>query len=190
MLQKAKNQAMKNTYLCGIVDGEGSFSISIKPHNTTKYGWVIDPTFSVTLEQDAEKILEALKQAMTCGRIITKSGQPNCKVFLEESRRNIKEKIIPFFERYPLEIKKKSYEHFKEVVERLERKEHQEAEKFLRLVVFAFSLKENKETRKYTIEDILKTMKEKPKNAEEIVKEEHEKIAERTQQKKKEVKTD
>ncbi|MGC9781347.1 MAG: hypothetical protein HZR80_19050 [Candidatus Heimdallarchaeota archaeon] len=181
MLRRARNQSAKNTYLCGLIDGEGSFSISIKPHNTTRFGWVIDPTFSVTLEQEAEHVLRALQQALTCGRIITKPGQPNCKLFLEESRRNIAEKIIPFFERYPLEIKTKSFKHFKEVVERLENKEHREAETFLRLAVYAFSHKEHKGTRKYTIEDILETMKKKPENAEEIVRKEMEKIARKKQ---------
>lgn len=178
MLRKARNQSMKNTYLCGLVDGEGSFSISIKPHNTTKFGWVIDPTFSVTLEKEAEHVLKALQQALRCGRIITKPGQPNCKIFIEESRRNIAEKIIPFFERYPLEIKTKSFNHFKEVVKRLEQKEHQKAETFLKLAVYAFSHKEMKATRKYTIDDLLATMKQKPENAEEIVRKEQEKITE------------
>ncbi len=181
MLRKARNQSTKNTYLCGLVDGEGSFSISIKPHNTTKFGWVIDPTFSLTLEETAEHVLRELQQALRCGRIITKPGQPNCKLFIEESRRNLKEKVIPFFERYPLEVKRKSFEHFKKVIERLEQKEHSKAESFLRLAVYAFSLKENKGTRKYTIEDILQTMKHKPENAEEIVKNEQEKLMKRNE---------
>ena len=163
---------MKNAYLCGVVDGEGSFSISVKPHNTTRFGWVIDATFSVTLEKEAEHVLVALQQALRCGRIIDKPGQPNCKLFIEQSRRNIAEKVIPFFERYPLEIKAKSFQHFKEVVTRLENKEHANPESFLRLAVFAITHKEAKGQRKYTIEDVLSTMKHKPQNAEEIVQEE------------------
>lgn len=177
MLRKARRQSVKNVYLCGLVDAEGSFSISIKPHGTTKFGWVIDPTFSLTLEKDAEHVLKALQEALRCGRIITKPGQPDCKLFIEESRRNIAEKIIPFFERYPLEIKEKSFNHFKEVVRRLEQKEHLDAESFLRLAIYAFSHKEKKGTKKYTIEDLLATMKQKPENAEEIVREELEKIS-------------
>ncbi len=172
MLSKAKTQRMKNAYLCGLVDGEGSFSISVKPHETTKFGWVIDASFTLTLEQHAEHVLKALQEALRCGRIIDKPGQPNCKLFIEQSRRNIAEKIIPFFERYPLEVKAKSFEHFKEVVERLENKEHHEPESFLRLVVFAITHTEAKGTRKYTIQDVLKTMKHKPENAEEIVNQE------------------
>ena len=163
---------MKNAYLCGIVDGEGSFSISVKPHSTTQFGWVIDATFSLTLHKDAEHVLVALQQALQCGRIIDKPGQANYKTFIEQSRRNIAEKIIPFFKRYPLEIKTKSFEHFREVVERLERKEHAHPESFLRLVAFAIEHTEAKGTRKYTIADVLQTMKHKPHNAEEIVQDE------------------
>ena len=163
---------MKNAYLCGVVDGEGSFSISVKPHNTTRFGWVIDATFSVTLLSEAEHVLVALQQALRCGRIIDKPGQSNCKLFIEQSRRNIAEKILPFFERYPLEIKAKSFKHFAEVVKRLENKEHADPESFLRLAAFAISNTEAKGTRKYTIEDVLASMKHKPLNAEEIVQEE------------------
>ncbi len=172
MLRKAKTQRMKNAYLCGLVDGEGSFNISVKPHDRTRFGWVIDATFSLTLEKEAEHVLVALQQALRCGRIIEKPGQPNYKLIIEQSRRNIAEKIIPFFERYPLEIKTKSFQHFKEVVERLERKEHANPESFLRLATFAITHTEATGHPKYTIEDILRTMKHKPPNAEQIVKEE------------------
>ncbi len=170
---------MKNAYLCGVVDGEGSFSIIVKPHNTTKFGWVIDAMFSLTLEKNAEHVLKALQQALRCGRIIEKPDQPNYKLFIEQSRRNIMEKIIPFFERYPLEIQAESFQHFREVVVRLERKEHAEPESFLRLVVFAITHTEAKDQGKYTIDDVLATMKNKPNNAEEIVRDEIEKISQR-----------
>ncbi len=170
---------MKNAYLCGVVDGKGSFSISIKPHNTTKFGWVIDATFSLTLEKEAEHVLKALQQALRCGRIIEKPGQPTNKSFIEQSRRNIAEKIIPFFERYPLEIKAKNFQYFKEVVERLERKEHAKPESFLRLVVLTITYNEAKGQKEYTINDILSSMKYKPKNAEQIIKEELDKLSKR-----------
>ena len=172
MLRKAKTQRMKNAYLCGVVDGEGSFNIIVKPHDTTRFGWVIDATFTLTLQKDAEHVLVALQQALRCGRIIDNSEQPNCKLFIEQSRRNIAEKIIPFFERYPLEIKTRNFQRFKEVVERLERKEHAKPESFLRLVAFALQHTEAKGRQKYTIEDVLRTMKHKPANAEQIVQEE------------------
>lgn len=177
MLRKARRQSVKNVYLCGLVDAEGSFSISVKPHGTTKFGWVIDPAFSLTLEKEAEHVLKALQETLRCGRIITKPGHPDCKLFIEKNRRNIAEKIIPFFERYPLEIKEKSFNHFKEIVKRLEQKEHQNPESFLRLAVYALSHAEKKGTKNYTIKDLLATMKQKPENAEKIVQEELEKIS-------------
>ncbi len=176
MLRKAKKQREKNIYLAGVVDGEGSFEISVEPHNTAKFGWVIDPKFTVALHKSAEHVLRALQQALTCGRVIAKSGQSNMVMYIEQSRRNLYEKIIPFFERYPLEIKAFSYHHFKTVVSMLVEKQHHTPEGFLQVAVYAISYTDLKGNRKYTIQDIIATMKHCPPNAEAIVQEEINKL--------------
>jgi hypothetical protein len=171
MLSNSKLK-IKSAYICGVIDGEASFGISVKPHNTAKYGWVIDPKFSITLDKNAEHVLRAIQDILGCGRVTEKSGQENCKLFIEQSRRNLMEKVIGFLERYPLEIKQKSYNHFKNVVMRLEKKEHETPEGFIRLAAYATSHTDAKGTRKYTIQDVLKTMKNKPANAEKLIHEE------------------
>ena len=64
-----------NNYIVGFVDGEGCFSISIKKHDDTKFGWVIDPVFHVTQSKQRSIILEIVKRTFRCGRIIPKPGQ-------------------------------------------------------------------------------------------------------------------
>ena len=34
-------------YMAGFVEGDGCFSVSIKRHKQMKFGWVVDPMFSV-----------------------------------------------------------------------------------------------------------------------------------------------
>jgi hypothetical protein len=146
------------SYLLGIIDAEGCFSISIKKQNTARYGWVIDPVFHVTQHKDARDVLEDLQKAFNAGRIIPKTGQENLLIFIVDNRRQLREKVLPFFERYPLRIKKNDYEIFKEVVEALENKEHQTEDGFRRLVKKARSFTRARKGRyKYTLSDILGT---------------------------------
>ena len=146
------------SYLLGIIDAEGCFSVSIKKQDTARFGWVIDPVFHVTQHHSARDVLEDLKSAFNAGRIIPKPGQENLLIFIVDNRRQLAEKVIPFFTRYPLRIKKNDFEIFKEIVEALERKEHGTEDGFKRLVKKARSFKRARKGRyKYSLEDILGT---------------------------------
>ena len=148
-------------YLLGIVDGEGCFSISIKRDKGTKFGYAIDPVFHVTQSSENREVLELLKEALSCGRIEKKSGQPGTLVFVVDNRRLLKEKIIPFFERYGLIAKKKEFEAFKEVVERLERKEHSTYEGFMNLLKFVLSKRKRRKGKIKYGREILEKIKRK-----------------------------
>jgi radical SAM superfamily enzyme YgiQ (UPF0313 family) len=52
---------------------------------------------------------------LKCGKISIKSGQPNQLVLVEKNRKNISEKIIPFFEKYSLIVKQEQFKKFKEI---------------------------------------------------------------------------
>lgn len=146
------------SYLLGIIDAEGCFSISIKKQDTARFGWVIDPVFHVTQHKSSRDVLEDFQTAFNAGRIIPKTGQKNLLIFIVDNRRQLAEKVIPFFNRYPLRIKKNDFEIFKEVVEALERKEHLVEDGFRRLVKKARSFKRARKGRyKYSLEDILGT---------------------------------
>lgn len=148
-----------NAYLAGIVDAEGSFSISMKKQDDTRYGWVIDPVFSVSLHKDNKDVLETLRNAMTCGRVIEKTGQDNLMVFVVDNRRQLLEKVIPYFKRNKLHIKSEDFKNFADVVEALENKEHQTKDGFIELAKKVLSFQHAKGHRKYKLEDILSSLK-------------------------------
>lgn len=146
------------SYLTGIIDAEGCFSVSIKKQDTARFGWVIDPVFHVTQHKSARDVLEDLQKAFNAGRIIPKTGQKNLLIFIVDNRRQLREKVIPFFHRYPLRIKKEDFELFSEIVEALEQKEHFTEDGFKRLVRKARSFKRARKGRyKYSLEEILGT---------------------------------
>jgi len=151
---KMKRQRLY-AYLTGIVDAEGCFSVSLKRQNDTRFGWVIDPIFHVTQHKSARDILAALQESLGCGRIIQKPGQDNLLMFVVENRRQLREKILPFFRRHKLWIKAKDFQEFSEIVEALERRDHWNEAGFRRLAERALGFRHAKGHRKYTMSDIV-----------------------------------
>jgi len=108
----------------------------------------------ISQHKDFKEILELIQNAIGCGKISVKSGQPNLLVLVEKNRKNLSEKIIPFFEKYPLIVKKEQFQKFKEIVNGLNNNEHDTREGFERLVSLVFQTK-GKGKRKYSKEEIL-----------------------------------
>ncbi len=140
-------------YIVGLVDSEGCFSISIKKQDGTKFGWVIDPVFQVTQSREHAAVLEILKRVFNCGRIIPKPGQEASTLqYIVDARRNLAEKIIPFFKKYKPIIKWREFQYFADIVEGLEKGEHRNLEGFRRLLEKAYKVSPE---RKYKLSEIL-----------------------------------
>ena len=143
-----------NYFIAGLVDGEGSFSVAIIKHPTQKFGWMINPVFQVYQHQKYRNILELCKFVFQTGSIYRKSGVHPVLNFSVDSRRNIIEKIIPFFDKYPLITKYRDYRKFREIIMAMERKEHHSLEGFKRLVTLAHTMNDQGKQRKYSLEYI------------------------------------
>jgi hypothetical protein len=120
----------------------------------TRFGFTITPEFKISQHKDYGEILEIIQKTLECGKISVKSGQPNLLILVEKSRKNLSEKIIPFFQKYPLIVKKKQFQIFSEIVKRLSNKEHNTREGYEALVNLVFQTK-GKGKRKYSKEEVL-----------------------------------
>ncbi len=145
-------------YILGFVDAEGCFSVSLKQQKTTRFGWVLDPLFQVTQHKNNRIVLEKIKGELGCGRIIDKPGQKDTLIYLVDNRRQLNEKIIPFFEKYRLVSKDSDFQKFKRIVRGLEKKEHGELESFLKLIKKAFEMNLGGKQRRYKLEEVLKKL--------------------------------
>ena len=143
-------------YIAGFVDGEGCFSVAILK-NPYKEGWLINPCFQVYQHQNHREILELCKEVFKTGRIYRKSGTHPVLNFSIDSMRNIKERVIPFFDKYPLVTKRDAYQKFRDIVLSMERKEHLTSQGFERLVRLAYSMNQQGKGRRRTLEEILAT---------------------------------
>lgn len=149
-------QEFLNHHLAGFVDGEGAFPVQTRKTPWTKFGFTITPEFKISQHKDNGEILYTLQTALRCGKISIKSGQPNQLILVEKNRKNLSEKIIPFFKRYPLIVKKQPFQKFTEIVERLNKSEQNTQEGFHYLLSLVFQkTKGGKGKRKYSLEQIV-----------------------------------
>lgn len=144
-------------YLLGVIDSEGCFSVSIKKLSTARFGWVIDPVFTVTQHVSNRVVLELLRRVLNCGRIIKKHGQSDTLVFVIDNRRQLRENLLSFLEKYKPIIKARDFEGFRDIILLLEEKKHYSFEGFRSLVDIAFSMNLEGKQRRYSKEQILKT---------------------------------
>ena len=154
-------------YLAGFVDGEGCFSVSIHPHKNSRWGWVIDPDFTINQHYRSRELLERIQKFFGCGKIYSKSpDKSNVLTYVVYSRRSIYEKIIPFLDAHPLiSHKRHDYERFRKVVQLLMLKEHQMLEGFQQIVRIAFSMNAQGRQRKYTLMQVLESSSETARQA-------------------------
>ncbi len=145
-------------YLTGFVDAEGCFCISLKKQKSAKVRWVLDPVFHVTQHEDSKEILELLKETIGCGAIIKKYGQENTMQFYVHSRKDLTEKIIPFFKNYKLITKNKDFEKFAEIVEALANHKHGNIEEFRELLKKAFTMNRGGKQRRYNLNEVLESL--------------------------------
>ena len=115
-------------YVVGFVDGEGCFSITFnKNENRLPEVRLI---FEIELREDDLQILEKIREVLDCGRIYRleyaryEKWRPHVKLKVSNFK-DISEKVIPFFIRYPLQAKKlDSFNKFCKVAELMKTKEH------------------------------------------------------------------
>jgi hypothetical protein len=115
-------------YVVGFVDGEGCFSITFNKNGDRLPE--VRLIFEIELREDDREILEKIQELLDCGRLYHldyaryANWHPHVKLKVSNFK-DISEKIIPFFRKYPLQAKKSlQFEKFCQVAEIIKRKEH------------------------------------------------------------------
>lgn len=158
--QLKKRKSLFN-YFAGFVEGEGCFSVSIKRHSQMRYGWVVDPMFSIYQHRNNIKILELFKNEFHCGYIVSKYSKPDIMVYVVDNRRHLEEKIVPFFNKYRLlGTKWEDFLIFSKIVSLMSQKKHLEKEGLVEIVKLAFQMNQQGKGRKYSAEQIVSELTE------------------------------
>ena len=118
---------VSNDYIVGLTDGEGCFYVGIRypkgAHKTVR----VEPHFYIKLRGDDLSVLEEVKQTFGCGAIYyqneKRENHSGCYRFEINTLRDIKQVLIPFFDKYQLHSKKqKEFELFKAIFKLVEKK--------------------------------------------------------------------
>lgn len=116
---------LSKDYIVGLVDGEGSFYVRLNKDGRRRNK--VELKFSLKLRQQDKEILELLKSFFDCGNIyIQNDKRPNhevCYRFEVNKRKDIINKIIPFFEVNPPRIQSRlrDFGLFKQIADSLQK---------------------------------------------------------------------
>ena len=144
-------------YVTGFTDGEGCFSISFNRRAKLKTGIEVRPSFCIAQNKRNLEILKQFHIYFGCGAIrFSKRDQ----VYKYEVRsiKNLRERIIPHFQKYPLKTSKaQDFLIFTEVCELIASSHHLNAEYLERIIQRSYLMNEAG-LRRATQEELLKIL--------------------------------
>ena len=116
------------SYISGYVDGEGCFTVSISPRSTLRVGWEVRPSLSVSQNGDRSEVLLAIQRYFGCGTLRPDRSDRTVK-WEVRSLPLLLDRVIPHFRRYPMQSgKRRDFELFADICERMARGEHRHAD--------------------------------------------------------------
>jgi len=160
--QQERPSGIASYYITGFVDGEGCFSVTIQRSRNVKLGIQVIPEFHVSQHQNRAEVLEAIKRKFGCGYI--KPNDPNnprdlTSVYVVRNLKDLRNKVIPFFKRYPfISSKQRDFEKLARVVDLMNKGEHLRKNGLLTILKLAFSMNANGKYRKLKLEDVVSVL--------------------------------
>ena len=138
--QQERLQKLSADYVVALIDGEGYFSVSIFMDKSKNYiSRRAKLVFGIKLKEADGEILFRLKETFNCGsifkRVETRPNLSNCLEYQVRNFDDIKNIIIPFFDRNKLQMKTKrfSFINFSHLAELFESKIHLTEKGFLKM---------------------------------------------------------
>jgi hypothetical protein len=124
-----QNQEIKDpNWLAGFVSGEGCFMISLRESKTHKLGERVNLRFQITQHFRDAELMKSFETFLGCGTYRERAGK-DFGEFIVDSFSDIQQKIISFFDAYPIQgAKSLDSADFKQVAELMKTKAHLTAE--------------------------------------------------------------
>jgi hypothetical protein len=110
-------------WITGFVDGEGCFHVGINERSDMTAGYQVLPEFTVVQHERDVKVLHALKRHFGCG--VVRSNHGDRMAYRVRSLEQLRETIIPFFEKHSLKTsKRQNFMKFRRIVRMMEQGVH------------------------------------------------------------------
>nr|YP_009262106.1 hypothetical protein [Chrysoporthe deuterocubensis]AMX22181.1 hypothetical protein [Chrysoporthe deuterocubensis] len=111
-------------WLAGFAEGESCFFIRVYKSEKSKQGFAVQLALIITQHSRDKELLKVIAQFLGCGRVEDRSNGGACD-FTVNSIKDFKNKIIPFFSKYPLlGTKSLNFHDFVKVFELMKTKKH------------------------------------------------------------------
>ena len=126
--QQATRKNISDEYFAGFTDGEGCFYVGFGKRNDLPLKWQVITEFHVSQNPGGKNLLEAFKDRLGCGYLKpnhAKNFKDKSWVFIVKDRKDLKEKLVPFFKKNPLyTAKQQDFVIFTKVLEIIEQGKH------------------------------------------------------------------
>ena len=160
--QERLDKILNPWYIVGFVEGEGTFHIAFYQDPRMKQNIKVIPEFHVNQSYLRIVTLRAIKKYFGCGYIKAnhaKRANDDTCVYVVRERKDLLNKIIPFFRKYKLlSAKGKSFEIFAQVVELIVLGKHRTKSGVKRIINLAYKMNVNGKYRKISKVDLLRSL--------------------------------
>ena len=141
--QQAAGKEISNEYLAGFTDGEGCFYVGFGKRKDLPLKWQVITEFHVSQNPGGKNVLEEFRKRLDCGYLKpnhAKSLKDKTWILIVKDRRDLRGKLIPFFQKHKLHTsKQKDFEIFVKVLEKIETGKHLTKDGFKQIVELVFA---------------------------------------------------
>lgn len=116
--------------IVGLTDGEGCFYVLVKPPYNKNGGAMVQLSFFIKVHEEDIEMLEKVKYTLGCGEVYfqheKRANHSQCFRYTVNSHRDILNKVIPFFQKYPLQSnsKRRNFKLFRRIAALVTQGEH------------------------------------------------------------------
>ena len=154
--ERLSSEEARRWFVAGVVEGEGSWGLSVKKHPTHSLGFYVQPEFFVYQHRVRRPLLEMVQEVFACGRIFPKIGNPDVLVFAIQSRPLISERVLPFMRRYmTFSSRRADLDLFETALHLFDEGFHREPYGLATIVEIAYAMNMNGKQRKRPLDEIL-----------------------------------
>ncbi len=147
--QQATRKEISDEYLAGFTDGEGCFYVGFGKRNDLPLKWQVITEFHVSQNPGGKNLLGIFKPNHA------KSLRDKSWVFVVKDRKDLREKVVPFFKKNPLYTKKQQdFVIFMKVLDIIEQGRHLQKEGLKEILDLVFS-NQRITNKRYSKENIL-----------------------------------
>jgi hypothetical protein len=150
--------ALDPWFVTGLSEGEGCFCVSFAIRAKLRTGLEVRPSFALSLNRRDLDVLEELQAFFGCGWIRESRADRTFK-FESRSTRELTNRIVPHFERYPLRgSKARSFHGFAQVCQMIGQGDHLRRDGLREIITIAYEMNLGK--RRYSQADLLRVLSE------------------------------